>query len=256
MIRSGVDDAEGISPRDKVAVHRSGNGPVLVLEINSHNTAQGAAHLIQQPGGLAEIDVFGVLANLGDLLHGEGAPAEQAAYDRPHQHLKTGGGGETGAPGDVGDDIGVKTGDGIAQLRDLCQNPPNDGAGGVRLRFDGGEIAAVNPGQPISLGVDIDCLGAVGSGAGQCVQIHRPGQYPAPLMIGMVAPDLGAAGGGEERNGGAVIFSEGCCVTLHDTNDAIPEGRELMGGAAIETGKQCVIGAVCQRLLDFRNCTH
>ena len=67
MAGAGVHDAQGIAGAGKVIldfVHHRGGG---VGKVDGYRTAHRGTHLVHQAGRLAEIDVFGVLADFGDF---------------------------------------------------------------------------------------------------------------------------------------------------------------------------------------------
>ena len=90
MAAAGVDHDQRIAARGKIILQRRYLG--LRLEIDGDQAAHGGGHLIHQPAGLAKINVFGILGNLGALdgihLHAVIQRIENGA----DQHLKGGGG--------------------------------------------------------------------------------------------------------------------------------------------------------------------
>ena len=101
MVGAGVHNAQSVSRLGKVKVHLTVDGIVLIGKVDGHDAPQGAGHLIHQAGGLAEVDILGVLAHHGDLGQGQLIPAEEVVHHHAHQHLIAGGGGQAGAAGHV-----------------------------------------------------------------------------------------------------------------------------------------------------------
>ena len=97
MIRTGIDGAEGIAAVGEIVVYLFHNGVFRVGKINVHQSAHAGSHLIHQAGGLAVVDVFGVLADLGNFNGGNRAARKQAVQDTADQHLKGRGAGQAGA---------------------------------------------------------------------------------------------------------------------------------------------------------------
>ena len=67
MAGAGVYDAQGVAGAGKVIVylvHHRGGG---VGKVDGYRSAHRGTHLVHQAGRLAEIDVFGVLADFGDF---------------------------------------------------------------------------------------------------------------------------------------------------------------------------------------------
>lgn len=60
------------------------------------------------------------------------------------------------------------------------------------------DIPAVHRIQGIALGLDADTGAGTPAGYGDHIQIHAGGQYPAVIMVGMIAADFGPSGSGEE----------------------------------------------------------
>ena len=107
MVRAAVDDAEGVARRGEVKINLLHHRMIVVLKINGHHAAHGGPHLVQQPAGLAEIDIFRVLPDLGQLHRGAFAIMEQAVENVPQQHLQSSAGAEAAALEYVGNRIGI-----------------------------------------------------------------------------------------------------------------------------------------------------
>ena len=85
-----------------------------------------------------------------------------------------------------------------------------------------------------------DGIGAIGGGAHQEVQVHRSGQHTAPLVVGVVAADLGAAGAGIQPS--ARLVSKQLDKFFCDMNAAL---TSLLQGLAavvqvVHTGQRLV----------------
>ena len=202
MICAGIDDAEGVAAGGKVKVQRLHHGMGSIGKVDGHDAAHGGGHLVHQAAGLAEIVIFGILADLGDLNGGETA-AVQTVDDRPQQDLKGGRGGEPAARQDPGSHIGVKAADRMAKLRDPGGHAANEAQ--RRAKFLGADLQLVQRygAERIALRLDADHTLPIGSDGGQRVHADSAGQHPAQLMIRVVAAQLRTAGGGEEIARGA-----------------------------------------------------
>ena len=195
---AGVDDAEAVVGAGEVVVHPLHRGSGGVVEVDGHHTAHGGADLVQQTAGLAEESVLGPLADLRQLDGVQRAAAAQPVQDRPDQDLKGRRGGEPGARDDVGVNAGVEAPRGEARRGDARRHAPHQGGGAAvlglrRLQLGEGDLHG-----GIALGDHPNPIQAVGRGAGQHIQVHAGAEGVAVLVVGVVAAQLGAAGGAVE----------------------------------------------------------
>ena len=140
MAGAGVHDAQGVAGLGEVVVHLPHHGSGGVGKVDGHRAAHGGAHLVHQTAGLAEVDVLGILADLGDLNGGEGVLTEEVIENVAHQHLVGGGGGQAGAGQHAGGSPGVKAAHLVAHLLDLGRHAPDQGGGGVALLGAGEQL--------------------------------------------------------------------------------------------------------------------
>ena len=131
MISAAVDDAQGIACFLQIQGNLLNLRAVRIRKVNGHHAAQGACHLIHQPAGLAEKNVFRILADLGDGNRGFLSPGKKGVDDIAQQHLKGGGAGQPGAFQHAGGCIGVKAFHRIPQLHEPGCHAPDQGGGGV-----------------------------------------------------------------------------------------------------------------------------
>ena len=169
------------------------------MEVNGDRTAHRRAHLVHQAAGLAEVDVFRVLADLGDFDRVERTAAAEVVEDVADQHLVSSGGGQAGTGQHVRGHIGIKAAQRMPQFGDLGGDAAHQRRRGVFLILAGGQAVQRDLEGGISLGVDADDVQPVGCGAGQHIQIHAAAQHMAVLVVGVVAADLSAARAGEQR---------------------------------------------------------
>ena len=95
-------------------------------------------------------------------------------------------------------DIGVEAGNVIAERSHARGDAAHEGGGGVLLRFDGLQLVQHNAGFAVALGEDADDVLPVRRGAGEHVEIDAAAEDAPVLMVGVVAADLRAPGGGKE----------------------------------------------------------
>lgn len=69
------------------------------------------------------------------------------------------------------------------------------GSSGVLLLLAGGQVVKVDDAQVVALALHAQLVQAVGGGSGSHVNVHAACQHTAMLVVGVVATDLGAAGG-------------------------------------------------------------
>ena len=193
----GVGDAQAHPRRQQPfgvdLFHPRGLG---VLEVGKDHPAQGAGQLVQHAAGLAEIDVLGVLAQTGYLGRRQAA-AELAVHDGAHPHLKGRRAGQPRAPQHIAGGVGVVAAHFPARRAEPFGQAP-DQAGRV------GELPALQVGlvqvHHVQLveapGLDPYVMVVVLGGYRHQVQPHRRRQAVAVLVVGVVAPQLGPAGGG------------------------------------------------------------
>ena len=192
-----VNDAQGMAAGGKIEVHRLDDGMLPVKEINGYQIAYGRGGLIHQAAGLAEEDILGVLADLGDFRLGNLPVKKQPIDNGADQHLEGGGGAEAGTGEHGGFAVGIKAGNGTPQLRESGANTPHQRRGGVDFISLGGEGLQRNGAQGIALGENPYGIGAVCPYSRLGIQIHGSGQHPAPLMVRVIAADFGTSGSGE-----------------------------------------------------------
>ena len=181
--------------RGKVEIHRRHLRRGGIGKVNGDDTAPGRGHLVHQAAGLAEEAVFRVLAHDGEIRGGERARTEKTVHNRADEHLKGRRGGKAAALENVRGDISIKAGDGEAALCRLGADPAHQGGSGTLFTLHGGQRFQREGEHVVALGLDAHGLLAVCRRCRQHVHIHRGRQHLAPLVIRVVAADLGSAGG-------------------------------------------------------------
>ena len=106
--RPGIEDAEGIASGVKIQRKLRDLGGVDIGEINGDDPAHRGGQLVHQPAGLAEVFIFGVLADLGKLHRGAAARPEQFIEHGADEHLERCGGAEPAAPRNGGGKVGIQ----------------------------------------------------------------------------------------------------------------------------------------------------
>ena len=97
MIALGINDAKVIARCRKVIGNSIDNRVFGVFEINGDKSADGGSHLIHKSGGLAEINVLGMLSYLGDLDCAYLAFIVKVGENSSDKHLKCRRGGKSAA---------------------------------------------------------------------------------------------------------------------------------------------------------------
>ena len=197
MIRTGIDGAEGIAAVGEIVVHLFHNGVFRVGKINVHQSAHAGSHLIHQAGGLAVVDVFGVLADLGNFNGGNRAARKQAVQDTADQHLKGRGAGQAGAGQDGRPDLGFKAAQLVPPPGKRRRYAADQRRRGVLLGLSGIQIVQVDLHRLVALGIHADDVRAGQGDLRRGLHVNCCRQHTAVLMVGVVAADLRAAGGGK-----------------------------------------------------------
>ena len=190
MVRAAVDDAEGVARRGEVKINLLHHRMIVVLKINGHHAAHGGPHLVQQPAGLAEIDIFRVLPDLGQLHRGAFAIMEQAVENVPQQHLQSGAGAEAAALEYVGNRIGIEALQPAALPGKPGGDSPQNGNGAVILLRMYLQIIQLHHVHGKTLALESDHTLPIGRRNGNDVQINAPRQHAAMLVVRVVAADL------------------------------------------------------------------
>ena len=197
MAGTGVDDAQGMTAGGEVKIHGVNHRGIFLEEVDGHQVAHGGSHLIHQTAGLAEEHVLGVLTNLGNLRLGYPGIKEQMVDDGANQHLEGSRGAEAGAGQHRGGAVGIEALHLAAQLMEPGSNAPNQSGGGVDFLCHRLQLVELYHTHGVALGENPDFLRAVAPYCRQCVQIDGGCQHPSPLVVGVVAANFRAAGGGE-----------------------------------------------------------
>ena len=195
VVCTGVQNAQRQTGLGKVHLHRLHIRVCLVGKVDGDNVAHAGCHLIHQAAGLAKVHIFSPLT---DLCNGDGGDLfghEAVVQDHTDQHLKGGRGRNTAAFGHVGGDVHVQTRKLCAALTEGFALAAQQGSGGVLLLLAGGQVVKVDDAQVVPLALHAQLVQAVGGGSSNHINVHAACQHTAMLMVGVVAADLGAAGG-------------------------------------------------------------
>ena len=195
MVCTGVQNAQCQTCLGKVHLHRLHVGVCLVGKVDGDNVAHAGGHLIHQTTGLAKVDIFSPLADLRNGNGGDLFSHEAVVQNHADQHLKGGRGRNAAALGHVRGNVHVQTGQLCAALTEGLALAAQQGSGGVLLLLAGSQVIKVDDAQVVALALYAQLVQAVGGGSSDHVNVHAACQYTAMLVVGMVAADLGAAGG-------------------------------------------------------------
>ena len=195
MVGTGIQDAQGQACLGKVHLHRFHIRVGGVGKINGDDVAHAGSHLVHQTAGLAKVDILRPLADLCDLNGGDLFGHEAVVQDHADQHLKGGRGRNAAALGHVGSNVYVQTGEGCTPLAERFTLAAQQGHSSVFFLLAGSKVSQVDDAQIIALALYPQLVQAVGGGSSDHVNVHAAGQHAAVLVVGMIAADLGAAGG-------------------------------------------------------------
>ena len=227
-----------------------------ILEVDGDDAADRAGRLIHQSAGLTEENILRKLADLCDLdltelLHV--IVVIFAAQDGTDADLKRCRAGQAGAAQHIAGAVAVKAAHLAAGIHNaLCHAADQRGGvlGLLRLRNQNIDIDIVDLVKAQRLNADDVIL--IGGNDRNHVQIDGAGQHHAVVMVGVVAADLGSAGGRvkTDRAGGAVL--------LFKFVDQVGIALALLlhGGCTVQLGKGGVIFALCDLLFEFNGICH
>ena len=91
MVGAAVDDAQRQSRMGEIKRHRFNNGLGRITKIDRNNPANRRGHLVHQATGLAVVDIFCILADLGDGHWVDLAVGKQRIDDVTNQDFESGG---------------------------------------------------------------------------------------------------------------------------------------------------------------------
>ena len=131
----GVDDAQGVTAVGKVKVDLFHNRRSGVCKVDKDQTSDRRRHLVHQTRGLSEVDVFGVLSDLGNFDGRELIFKEQTVEDSADQNLESGGAGKTRAGENCGADLRVEAAELTAACLECCGNAAHKSGGRILFRF-------------------------------------------------------------------------------------------------------------------------
>ena len=90
VVSTAVNDAQGMASLFKIKLDALNLGMIRISEVDIDHAAHGGSRLIHQAAWLAEVHIFGILADLSDFHRAELPIKEQLVADGAHQHLKSG----------------------------------------------------------------------------------------------------------------------------------------------------------------------
>ena len=185
-----VDDAQSVTAGAEIEVYRLDHGVVFVTEVNGHQVAYSRGGLVHKPTGLAEEHILRVLADLSDFRLTDFALKEESVDNGADEHLEGGRGAQAGAGQHRALTVGIEALYRAPKLGKPGADTPNQSGSRIDFRLLGHQGVQGHHAQGIPLGQDPDLPGPVYGYRRPGIQIHSRGQYPAPLMIRMVAADL------------------------------------------------------------------
>ena len=194
MAGLAVDDAQGMATGREIKIHWFNDGMLLVEEVNGHQIAHGRSRLIHKAAGLAEEDILGILANLGNFRLADLPLKKQAVDNGSDEHLKGSGRTQAGAGQHRALAVGIKARHPAAQLCKAGADAPHQGGGRIDFLLLGHQAVQRHGAQRIALGENAHGLGPVDPDCSLGIQVYGCRQNPAPLVVRMVAANLCAAG--------------------------------------------------------------
>ncbi len=114
------------------------------------------------------------------------------------------------------------------------------GKGGVFLFLAGSQVVKADHAQIVPFALHAQLVQAVGGGSSDHVNVHAASQYTAMLVVGVVAANLGAAGGTIQTGFG--VWAKGGLQPVQNSFIAGCLCRSFFGRAAVQC---CQTGSVC-----------
>ena len=197
MVCPGINDAQSMAAAGEIKVHRPDIRMRLVREVNGNQSANRGSRLVHQTAGLAEEHILGILADLSHFRLRYLTRKEQMVDDGANEHLIGCGRAEARTGQDRGLTVGIKALDIASQLSKPGCHAANQRGGRIDFLCNGLQFFHVDNTHRISLGQDPDGIGTIDPDGRPGIQIHRAGQNPATLMVGMITADFGTSGSGK-----------------------------------------------------------
>ena len=257
MAALGVGDAHGQLVLGQVDGRLAHDGVCRILEVDGDDAADSTGGLVHQAAGLVEEDVLGILADLGDLDLGEFLHVVivvLAAQDGTDADLEGSGAGQARATQHVAGGVGVKAADLAARVDDTGGHAADQGSGVLLLLLLRDQVGHVHIVDLLKAqGLDADDVLLVGGNDRYNVQVDGARQHHAVVVVGVVAADLGAAGGGVEAHGapGAKLVLK----LVDDGNVTLTLGV-YVHISTVKFYKSCIIGTLLDLLFQFNGVRH
>ena len=254
MICAGIQNAQGKACLGEIHGHRLHIRVGRVRKINGNNVANAGSHLIHQAAGLAKVDVLCPLADLRDLDGGDFIGHEAVIQDHADQHFKGGGGRNAAALGHVGGNVHIQTGQLCAALTEGFAFAAQQREGSVFLFLAGSKVIKADHTQVVAFALHAQLVQGVGRSGSDHINIHAAGQHAAMLVVGVVAADLGAAGGTVKTS-----FSMGAKGGIQTIQNSFVAGslcRSFVGRTAVKCCQPGSVSAAGKLLLPCGNRFH
>ena len=207
MAASRVDDDRHVPASTEVRAYGPHPGMGKILKVDGHEPAQRAGGLVHEPAWLAEVFVFRKLGDERDLDAADPASVGEVVEDRRNEHLVRSRRAEARAFQDVTGHACAESSDRVTGVPRPGRHAPRESRRGAELRNLARQVVDADLMARVSFAFDCDAAIRGRRGDGDCIQIHRRGEHPAAIVIGVVAADLRTAGRAEKA--GALHVWEG-----------------------------------------------
>ena len=183
----------------EVKVHRAHIG-VIMLEVHRHQTASRRRHLIKQTAGLAEIHVFGVLADFRARLVVDGEAVVERVKNGARHHLERRRAAQAAAGHDIRRHRRVEAADFVAQFRHPRRHAAHQRMGFPLLLFNDIKAAQIHLDGRIAVGVDFHHHIVARGNRRKRIQVDCRRQHTPAVVVGVVAANFRAAGGADHQH--------------------------------------------------------
>ena len=165
--------------------------------------------------------------------------------DVPDEHLERRRGRQSRPAQHVRRGVGIEARDLVAHLGEAGRDAAQERGRAVLLIRLGGEVGELDGVHQKALGLEAELVVVTLGCHGDDVHIDRRREHASALVVGVVAAELGAAGGGEERD--VAVLPEFLPEGEDRVHETLPIGGERLPRAGVHLRECFVKGAALER---------
>ena len=233
MAGAGIDDAERVALLCQIEIDLLDHRLLHVRKVDGDDSAHRGSGLVHQAAGLAEPDILGLLAHLGDLHSIKGIAAEKVVEDDTGQGLECRGRRKTGSAQHAAGAVGIKAADSEAALFCLSRHAADQRSGGLFFGFNRICIREADLDHAVALGIEADHILAIRCCSCDCIQVYARCQHTAPLMVSVISTDLRTAGRAVKSHLCRRIFRESLIKAFRHPGKTLRVNIRLRSSASV-----------------------